>query len=280
MNDKIVKYLLVGLAILSISCSENSKKSFFFIQLCDPQIGMSEYEHDLRKLKQALKQINESNVDFVVSCGDFVQDANDSSNSDFKNVMEGLNVPCYFVPGNHDMGNIPNDSTLAYYRYNFGKDYFDFFNKGYSFIVTNSQLWKNNLGTESDKHDSWFRESLKDKKKKDIPVFVIGHYPLFTEEPMEDEHYFNFPQIKRSELLELFYKNNVVAYLSGHSHKLIVNNYKGIQLISGETTSKNFDDRPFGFRIWSVSQDTVKHEFVPLNFSKAKEENIDHFINK
>ncbi len=65
-------------------------------------------------------------------------------------------------------------------------------------------------------------------------------------------------------MLELFVDNNVQAYLSGHKHETIINNYQNIQLVTGETTSKNFDKRPFGFRLWEVSPDTIIHQFVAL----------------
>jgi predicted phosphodiesterase len=67
------------------------------------------------------------------------------------------------------------------------------------------------------------------------------------------------------ELLKLCEENGVVAFLAGHTHKLIVNDYKGIQLVNGETTSKNFDNRPMGFRWWDVGSDRkMKHRFVEL----------------
>jgi hypothetical protein len=53
-----------------------------------------------------------------------------------------------------------------------------------------------------------------------------------------------------------------------------VNEYEGIQLVNGETTSKNFDQRPMGFRWWDVSSDaTLKHRFVELEMTgKAGEQ--------
>jgi 3',5'-cyclic AMP phosphodiesterase CpdA len=177
-------------------------------------------------------------------------------------------MPCYVAAGNHDVGNIPNDSTLSYYRKTIGKDYYEFKNKGYSFIVTNTQLWKHDIGVESQKHERWFQETLEKQNRKRRPVFVIGHFPLYTEQPDEDEHYFNLPSKKRREILALFRDNNVVAYLSGHTHRTITNSYETIQLVTGETTSKNFDNRPFGFRLWQVSSDSVQHQYVALPASK------------
>jgi 3',5'-cyclic AMP phosphodiesterase CpdA len=266
MIFRLNKYLIIVLLAFNISCSESKQKPFSFVQLCDTQLGMGGYDHDIKTFKQAVAQINEINPDFAIICGDLVHNASDSSYTDFLEIMQTLKVPCHVASGNHDVGNEPNDTTLSYYRKTIGKDYYDFQNKGYSFLVTNTQLWKVNVSNESAKHDAWFEKTLEKQKANNLPVFVIGHYPLYLENPDEEENYYNIPPQKRESILESFKVNNVVAFLSGHTHKLVINNYEGIQLVSGETTSKNFDERPFGFRLWQVSADSINNQFVPLKF--------------
>ena len=259
--------LIIVFLLFSISCNERAQKPFSFVQLCDTQLGMGGYEHDVKSFTLAVKQINELKPDFVVICGDLVHHAADSTYDDFLKIKEGFDMPCYVVAGNHDVGGMPNDTSLSYYRKTIGDDYYEFNHKGYSFIVTNTQLWKVTVGNESERHDSWFKETLENQSSNQHPVFVIGHYPLYIGQPDEGEEYYNFPLNKRQEMLELFLRSNVVAYLSGHTHKLVINNYEDIQLVSGETTSKNFDERPLGFRQWEVSPDTIKHHFVSLQSS-------------
>jgi len=271
MISRLNKYSLLVLIVISFSCTDIKYQHFSFVQLCDTQLGMGGYEHDIKKFKQAVKQINDLDADFVVICGDLVNHASDSAFSDFLKIKKGLKIPCYLVAGNHDVGNVPNDTTLGYYRKTVGKDYYKFHNNGYSFIVVNMQLWKVSVENESEKHDSWFKEALKNQSNNKYPVIVIGHYPLYTELPEEEEQYSNLPITKRQELLNLFIQNNVRAYLSGHTHKLMVNKYKNVQLVSGETTSKNFDKRPFGFRLWQVLPDTVIHHFVSIQSSIIEE---------
>ena len=264
MKLRFNNYLLVALLLLTISCTGGAQKPFTFVQLCDPQLGMGGYEHDVVSFKLAVKQINELKPDFVVICGDLVHHAADSTYSDFLKIKEGFEMPCYVASGNHDVGNIPNDITLGYYRKTMGKDYYEFQYNGYSFIVTNTQLWKVSVENESEKHDTWFKETLKRQSVNQHSVFVIGHYPLYLVQADEEEEYFNFTPGKRQEMLALFLQNNVIAYLSGHTHTTVINNYENIQLVSGETTSKNFDERPLGFRHWEVSSDTIKQHFVSL----------------
>lgn len=259
------KFVIVLILILAlISCSEKKSSPFTFVQLCDTQLGMGGYQHDILSFEQAVKQINELNPDFTVICGDLVHHAADSSYFEFNRIVKGLKNPCYLAPGNHDVGKIPNDKKLAYYRKTIGKDYYTFQNKGYPFVVTNTQLWKANVENESEKHHKWFTNTLDSLGKIEASTIVIGHYPIFLKTAEEEEEYSNLPVNIRKEILTLFTKNNVKAYLSGHRHQLVVNNYKNIQLVSGETTSKNFDKRPLGFRLWSVEPDTLSNLFVPL----------------
>ena len=238
---------------------------FSFVQMCDTQLGMGGYEHDVMTFNLAVKQINAMPVDFVVICGDLVQKADNKSFDDFNSIRAGFTLPCYCAAGNHDVGNVPTAASLKHYLETIGDDYYSIEHKGYTIVVANTQLWKAPLAGESEKHDAWFKKTLQAAKAKGSPVFVVVHYPLFTKTPDEKEAYFNLPIEKRKEILTLCEKNGVVGFLAGHTHKQISNEYKGILLVNGETTSKNFDKRPMGFRLWHVGDEKgLRHEFVEL----------------
>jgi serine/threonine-protein phosphatase CPPED1 len=261
MNNSANKFVLLALILFLSACN----RQFTFVQMCDTQLGMGGYEHDKATFKQAVRQINNLDPDFVVICGDLVHWANDSSFNDFNNIKAGFNMPCHCAPGNHDVENTPSDTSLVKYRKAIGEDYFSFKNKGHAFIVCNTQLWKVPTENESDKHDLWFKETLAETGGNKNPTFIVGHYPLFVKEPNEKENYYSLSLEKRAEILVLLEQNNVAAWLAGHTHKRIVNSYNGIQLVNGETTSKNFDKRPMGFRLWNVSKDSIGHQFVALD---------------
>jgi 3',5'-cyclic AMP phosphodiesterase CpdA len=264
MMVKIYKSLAILLLFFVVSCNCGGQKEFSFIQICDPQLGMGGYEHDVKSLHQAVEQINKLDCDLVVIAGDLVHHASDTAFNRFRSIIGELDVPCYLIPGNHDVGNIPNDSTLNYYRENLGKDYYTFTHNGYAFVMVNSQLWKYNIGEESDRHDIWLARTMDSLNDARIPVIVVGHHPMFLKLADEPEQYSNLPVEKRAGLLKLFESHEVKAYLSGHRHETLIRQYGEIQLVTGETTSKNFDKRPMGFRLWKVSADTLMHHFVPL----------------
>ena len=170
----------------------------------------------------------------------------------------------------YNTGNVYRDANdikkaLQYYRQLIGRDHHSFEHKGCVFVLVNTQFWKAPVNGESERHDSWLEQTLQTASKKKRRIFIVGHYPLFLEAPDEAEEYMNLPSAKRRELLGLFKKYDVVAVLGGHAHRLVINDYQGIQLVNGETTSRNFDKRPLGFRLWHVMNPRpFEHEFVPL----------------
>ena len=242
-------------------------EEFTFAQLCDTQFGfgMAGYEEDMAKFSRAVELVNDSGADFAVVCGDLVNRASKESFADFNRIKAGFKVPCYPAPGNHDVGGPPTAKTLQFYRDTIGKDYFSFTHKGYTFVVVNTQLWQAAVEGESDKHEQWFNATLKTAAEKPSPVFVVGHIPVYVKDLDEKDAYFNLPLAMRPGLLERLHAHGVVAFLAGHTHKTIIKEHQGIQMVNGETTSKNFDDRPFGFRLWHVGPSRpFRHEFVPL----------------
>jgi 3',5'-cyclic AMP phosphodiesterase CpdA len=71
-----------------------------------------------------------------------VRRAEKESFADFNRIKAGFKVPCYAAPGNHDVGGPPTAKTLQFYRGNVGKDYYSFTHEGYTFVIVNTQLWK------------------------------------------------------------------------------------------------------------------------------------------
>jgi len=251
--------------------AETQQQRFRFVQLCDTQLGFGAagYEADVASFRQAVRQINQIKPDFAVICGDLVNIPTADAIADFKDVLSEFKVPCYCAPGNHDVGGPIDQKKLDQYRKTIGKDYDSFEHKGYTFVVVNTQLWKSPVEPEASKHDSWFVETLRRAADNSSPAFVVGHHPLFTHNADEKEAYFNIPIERRKKLLDLFLQQGVVAMLTGHTHRVCDNKYRGIILFGGETTSKNFDKRPLGFRLWEVdAPDSIRHRFIPLEVQR------------
>lgn len=257
--------LLFGAALLLSGCAHLAQRQWSFVQMCDPQLGFNHYEEDKARFRQAVRQINRLHPDFVVVCGDLVNGASKQSYADFNQIKSGFAMPCYCAPGNHDVGNTPTLATLQRYRQLEGRDYFAVDHKDCTFVVLNSQLWKAPVPGETEKQDQWLATTLREASRHHHPVFVVEHYPIFEERPDEAETYYDLPPAKRQELLELFRTNGVVAVLAGHTHKTLLKEFQGIQMVASQTTSRNFDKQPPGFRVWHIgTQRPYANEFVPL----------------
>jgi hypothetical protein len=130
---------------LEIPVGEESRHPAFFIQMADPQLGMSgsplwlalsgatwnddAFQVDARLFERAIAHANELNPAFVVICGDLVNRVGHSGQiAEFQHIASTLNpsIPLYLVAGYHDVGNEPTQESLRAYRATFGPD-------GYSF---------------------------------------------------------------------------------------------------------------------------------------------------
>jgi len=250
-------------ACVSIPTGSSKRRAFTLAQVCDTQLGMGGYEHDLKTFEQAVTQINALKADLVVICGDLVNKADSKSFADFNRIKAGFEMPCYCVPGNHDVGNKPTPELLRSYRETVGEDYYSFEHGGCLFVCVNTSLWKAPLDGESEKHDAWFEETLTSAANKGRPCFVVGHYPLFVKTPDEAESYGNLSPARRKELLGLFETSGVVAMLTGHAHRIIIHDHKGIQLVTGQATSRTHGS-PLGFRLWDVVEPRP-YKHVPVD---------------
>jgi len=266
---RVAAVLVVALLLAGsiVGAAETQHQACRFIQICDTQLGFGAagYQADVESFRQAVRQVNQIKPDFAVICGDLVHTASESSFADFKKVLSEFQVPCYCAPGNHDVGGPLDQQKLQRYRETMGRDYYSFEHHGYTFIVVNTQLWKSPVEPETSKHDSWFAGKLATASDNSSSIFVVGHHPLFLADVDEKEAYFNIAPPRRKEILGLFRRHGVVAMLTGHTHRLCDNQHQGVFFLSGETTSKNFDKRPLGFRLWEVdAPDSIRHRFIPL----------------
>lgn len=241
---------------------------FSFVQFTDPQLGFGEYEQDLEHWRLSVERINLLQPDFVLLCGDLVHDPYDAQAwQDFFDAYAALDVPCYVVPGNHDIGLEEIDPMLLRaYREKIGSDNGTFEHKRFRFIWINTQFWKDEkFSEETQAHDRWLESCLESAREQSSPIIVAGHHPCFLAQPDEPDEYFNLPQSIRLPLIEQFKASGVRAYLSGHRHIPLSHTHQQIKFVTAASTARNFDDSPPGFNLWSVDeQGELDYEVILL----------------
>lgn len=257
---------LMGFALLMGCGLVPAGETCRFVQLCDTQLGMGGYEADKIRFQLAVEAINALEVDWVVVCGDLVNDGNDDKAvADFQAIAKGFTMPVHLAPGNHDVGNEPDAASLTRYRKLHGPDYYTATEQGLKLMIVNTQLWKAPVPEESEKHDAWFHSELDASAAAGTPTVIVSHYPPFVAQADEPDDYYNLPPEKRAAILTRVHTAGVKAWLAGHVHKNLVLDYEGMPVVASATTSRNFDGAPFGFRIWDVdAEGTLTHRYEAL----------------
>jgi serine/threonine-protein phosphatase CPPED1 len=263
------KFRWAGILLLWICCSAAigiaAEPGFCFVQLCDPQLGMTDYKEDICSLEQAVKQVNSLAPDFLLVCGDSVHKPNKASFSDFRKIMEAVTVPCYWVAGNHDLTLRKPGDTLQIYRELFGRDYYAFTRGRFRFLVLNTQLLKTPMPIETEAQWSWVRAELEETRKSGMVPILVGHHPPFYAQPSESEAWQGLPAEPRKTLLDLCARYGVQTYLSGHTHHFVQHRYGTMDIVSGESISVNTDGHALGFRLWRVTNAVPwQSTFVPV----------------
>ena len=276
----ILTVLFLNLASIMLNAQEKETgDSWFFIQITDPQFGMYEnnagFEKETALYEKAVAEINQLKPDFVVITGDFVHNGKDKAQiTEFKRITAEIRkeIPVYYTPGNHDVGNKPDRKSIKAYIKNYGYDKFAFMHKGALFIGFNSSLIKNDRPKAEQKQFNWLKKMLQ-KNQNANQIILFCHYPFFIHSFDEQETYSNISPEKREKYLSLFKENNVEAIFSGHYHNNAITEFEGIQLITTSAAGKPLGEAPSGFRIVKVYNDRIEHKYygledVPANLNE------------
>lgn len=206
----------------------------------DPNLEYNRYyRNSLRKLGQAITELNDLPLAFVVTLGDLVDD-HWSSYAELLPVYGQLRHPHAVVLGNHDADVISRHLAAQSPALALPKHYYQFSLNGYRFIVIDgndislycnpangeehaqaqhllariraehqpqAQSWNGAVGDEQLR---WLACSLADAQSKGETIVVFGHYPLA---PENEHNLWNCDA-----LVALLCRYQVRAYFAGHYH--------------------------------------------------------------
>lgn len=204
----------------------NTIKPLKIALLSDPHIVETD-DINYRQWQNALEKTKKLNPDLYLIAGDLTNTGSENGAKAFKKSTKGIDKPVLFVPGNHDIGNKRlegkegeiSSQKVAKYREYFGPDFYGEKHHGFQIICLNSQLFQS--GLEEEKAQLTF---LKAQLALDCPKIILMHSPLYLLDKNEPGgNYWNAEPLARKEILDLIRETQVLAVLSGHMHKLIVN---------------------------------------------------------
>ncbi|WP_346189203.1 metallophosphoesterase [Rubritalea halochordaticola] len=230
------------------SAGEGDKAQLSIGIIADPQYANKEargsryYRESLGKLRRAIAELNQHQLDLVVTLGDLIDEDFSSFNPVLKE-YQALKVPYYHVLGNHDFSvsdaekaRVPEtlglgkatyfsqqhgswrliylDGTeLSVFRYGIGdlrrEEAQAYLDKLTEAKAARGRPWNSGLTA---KQFNWLEQELQAAKQASQRVLLFNHLPVL---PAEDGHnLWNAP-----ELVTLLEKHDhVAAYLNGHNH--------------------------------------------------------------
>lgn len=183
--------------------------------------------------------LEEQKPDLIIHTGDLAVDGADIEDDLLfcKNCFQELPARVLSVPGNHDIGHLPdsyqpvNPERLARWNRHFGSDRWAEDFGGWRIIGLNSLIIGSGEPAEEDQFE-WLERELQMSNGK--PVAVFAHKPLFVDDPEEgDSGYWGVRPTPRQRLYDLFTTYNVKIHASGHLHRAYVTETRGIQCIWG-----------------------------------------------
>lgn len=255
-----MKNRLFGLAILLVvaisllSCGSRGESTPMFVQISDTQLGFitesEDFSPEVANMERIAAAVNRLRPDFVVFSGDYVQWRTDEAALEgFKQIC-GLfdeEIPLYFVPGNHDVGDATPEDVEAFIE-RYGHDRFVFEGEGYTTIGYNSCVIKSAAQGEAAEYE-WLEAQLAKASERNMPITLVAHHPLFVYDVQEENKGTNIPLELRSKYLELFDRYDVDLVLSGHLHCGATGEYEGVRLFTTSAAGRPLGEEGSGVSI-------------------------------
>lgn len=210
------------------------------------------YNHSLIKLNEAIDELNNTDIDFIVNLGDLI-DRDFKSLKPVLQILEKSESRIYHVLGNHDFSVKHRYKDDVRDILTGEKSYYSFTEHGFRFIVLNTceistyygpflsnikaRLILNELkykgnpnifdwnGQMSKKQIKWFKSELEEARDRDEHVLIFSHHTI---EPAGPHNVFN-----REEMLDIVSDyDNIIAWFSGHDHSGAYRNFNNIHYVT------------------------------------------------
>jgi serine/threonine-protein phosphatase CPPED1 len=259
------------LALLLASRAAPAAEPFFFIQLSDPQFGMTttnrDFAQETANFEFAVAAVNRLRPAFVVVTGDLVNQPGDAAQiAEYRRILRKIKsaIPVYNVAGNHDLENVPTPARLQAYTKRFGPDHYVFRHAGLVGIVLDSVIIHSPQQTTNQlaEQERWLREELKRARQAGAqPIVVFAHHPWFLKDADEPDGYFNIPRARRAAYLALFHEFGVKQLFSGHYHRNAVAHDGDLEAVTTGPVGKPLGDCKSGLRVVVVRDGRLEHRY-------------------
>ncbi|MDX9974378.1 MAG: metallophosphoesterase [FCB group bacterium] len=175
---------------------------------------------------EAVEKLNLMQPEFVIGTGDYIEgyedtrEQIDAQREHHMKQVANLEIPMFFVPGNHDVG---RPMWAESYKARFGKTYFHIIYKDVLFLCLNTNDGPE-CGTGISPEQVEYAKRVLSENANVRWTFVMQHKPLWNDDNAE------WKQIEEA------LKGRNVTVFAGHTHNYLSQENHGIQFITQATT--------------------------------------------
>lgn len=217
------------------------KSSLRFAWLSDTHVGSDRGADDLRISVGDINTI--PGLSFVLVSGDVTEMGSFENLRLAKDILDGLRVPYYIIPGNHDTK--WSESGGSDFARLWGADRFAFESGGFRFIgLAQGPVLRMGDGNWAPQDVRWLGGLLAEKGAAAKPTIFVSHYPL---DPSISNWYAVLDQLKTIP---------TVAVLVGHGHRNQALDFEGLRGVMGRANIGAKDAAP-GFNIVEIGAKTM-----------------------
>lgn len=250
-SERCMKIKFVFLTLLL--CSLIYPQSFKYAWFTDTHIGSPKASEDLIACVNDVN--NNKEIEFVIVSGDVAEKGRDKELEEAYQILKGIKVPYYVIPGNHDTK--WSESGGLKFRQVFGGERFFFERNGVAFVGVNSGvLWRGGGGHVSAEDLVWLDSTINSiPQEKEIYFYI--HHQL----DRETDNWFKVTNILR--------KKNVKAVFVGHGHGNKLYDFNGFPgaMSRATLTAKG---KSWGYTLVDTKNDSIYlHEVNNTGLQKA-----------
>lgn len=232
-----MKKFILLFAAVSVLAGQSRYK---FAHISDTHIGNATAAADLQRTVADINTLD--GMSFVIVTGDITEAGFDDELRNAKQILDGLNLPWYIIPGNHDM-KWSGSGGFSFQKI-FGYERIAFDHEGDRFIgMHQGPLLKMGDGHWSPQDVRWL-DSVLARTSQTQPIFFFTHYPLNSE------------IANWYEVLDKLKPYNIKAALFGHGHGNRASTFEGITGVMGRSNLRARDSVG-GYNIVEVRNDSL-----------------------
>ena len=192
------------------------------------------------KLREAVEEINLTDVDAVMMTGDLTNEGSDVQLNNVKAILDGIHHPLYVIPGNHE--NNWSQSACKTFNDLWGSDRFVFTIDDLVVVGMNcGPFMKMGDGHIKQEDLLWLDSTLTAMVKPGMKVLSVNHYPILD----DLDNYRAYVDILK--------KYPVVTHQSGHYHRWRLYETDGINGVMVRALDMGGDN--YGYTLMTIDLD-------------------------